>query len=66
MASKKSLNLKRFAIVATYISAGVKSDGGGIAIINGKIIRIPPRGPVNQQVQAALRTVAALGKNAGR
>jgi hypothetical protein len=52
-------NLRGWAIVATYISPGVARGGAGIAIVNGKIVKIPPRGPVTRQLQEA---IAQLGK----
>jgi hypothetical protein len=57
---------KELVIVATYVSPGVKVDGGGFAIVNGKIIKIPPRGPASQLLQEALRGIVAEGKDAGR
>jgi hypothetical protein len=51
--------LRGWAIVATYISPGVSRGGPGIAIVNGKIVKIPPRGPVTRQLQEA---IAQLGK----
>jgi hypothetical protein len=64
MASKK--NLKGIAIVATYLSTGVALGAGGIAIVNGKAIKIPPRGPASQAILTAVRELAALGRTAGR
>ena len=32
-------------VVASYVSPGVKVDGGGFIIVNGKIIKVPPWGP---------------------
>ena len=33
------------AIVASYVSPGVKVDGGGFVIVNGHVHIVPPRGP---------------------
>lgn len=46
---------KTFVIMigASYVSAGVKGDGGGYVIVNGKVIRIPPRSPLFAQLAAA-------------
>jgi hypothetical protein len=53
---------RNFAIVATYVSAGVKAGGPGIVIVNGKVIKVPPRGPANQLLQQALKAVMATAK----
>jgi hypothetical protein len=45
-------------IVATLLGPGVANDGGGVILIGGKIIRIPPRGPSF----ALLQAVVALEK----
>jgi hypothetical protein len=45
--------------VAMYITPGVLVDGGGIMIVNGKIIRIPPRGPLVAQLLEVLNKIAA-------
>ena len=57
---------KELVIVATYLSPGVRSDAGGFAIINGKIIRIPPRGPASRLLQDALQAIIAETKRTGR
>jgi hypothetical protein len=57
---------KELVIVATYLSPGVKVDGGGFAIINGKIVRIPPRGPASRLLREALQGIIAEAKSAGR
>lgn len=57
--------LKNFVVVATYVSPGVKVDGGGFIIINGKLVKVPPRGPAYRQLQAALDAVAARVERTG-
>jgi len=64
MASIK--NLKGLVIVATYLSPGVAAGAGGIVVVNGKLRKIPPRGPATRQLQVALRTLAGVGKRSGR
>jgi hypothetical protein len=41
-------------LVATLVSAGVASDGGGFIIVNGHIIRIPPWDPLRQVLEIAV------------
>ncbi len=53
---------RNLAIVAMYVSPGVKVDGGGFVIVNGKIVKVPPRGPVMQALQQAIKGVMALAK----
>jgi hypothetical protein len=60
-----SLVLKNFVLVATYVSPGVKVDAGGFVIINGKIVKVPPRGPEYRQLQAALDAIAARVERSG-
>jgi hypothetical protein len=50
------------------ILLGVVQDGGGVVIINGHIVRIPPRGPEFDLVQALVAVDAAqkIGGSAGR
>ena len=43
--------IREIAIVAMYVSPGVKVDGSGFVIINGKIHIVPPRGPVTAVVR---------------
>ena len=57
--SKKSP--KSFTIVATFLSPGVAKGAGGFAIIGGKIVKIPPRGPAFQQLADAAAKLARLG-----
>jgi len=42
-------------LVATYMSPGVANDGGGIVIVGGKVIRVPPRSPLYKELLASLQ-----------
>ena len=44
------------AIVATFLSPGVGTGAGGFVIVGGKIVPVPPRGPL----YALLQTIAVL------
>ncbi|HEX9063421.1 MAG TPA: hypothetical protein VF941_24885 [Clostridia bacterium] len=47
-----NINVEREQVI--YVSPGVKCDGGGFVITaNGKIIRVPPRGPEFRETAAA-------------
>lgn len=59
MAARK---IQGLAIVAMYLSPGVSKGAGGWAIVNGKIIKIPLRGPAFKQIQRMLLAVAARGR----
>jgi hypothetical protein len=52
-------NPQAFAIVATFLSPGVSKGAGGFMIVNGKIVKIPPRGPAFAQLTAAVKEIAA-------
>jgi len=54
-------NLKSFTIVATFLSPGVTKGAGGFAIVGGKIVKIPPRGPAFQQLADAAAKLAKIG-----
>jgi hypothetical protein len=58
--------LKGLVIVATYVSPGVKLGAGGFVIVNGKVIKVPPRGPASQLLQKALQAIVASSKRTGR
>ncbi len=60
------IKIKGLAVVAMYMSPGVARGGGGFVIVNGKIIKVPPRGPAFRQLEAALQAVAASGRRGGR
>ena len=60
MATK--IKIKGLAIVAMYVSPGVSRGAGGFVIVNGKVIKVPPRGPIFRQLEAALQAVAASGR----
>jgi hypothetical protein len=53
---------KGLAIVATYLSPGVTAGAAGIGIVNGKIVRIPPRGPAYSLLNQAFKAMKAKGK----
>jgi len=53
-------NLKSFTIVATFLSPGVSKGAAGFAIVGGKIVKIPPRGPAFQQFAAAAAKAAKI------
>jgi hypothetical protein len=53
--------IQEIAIVAMYVSPGVKVDGWGFVIINGKIHVVPPRGPVTDVVQQLAAGLAVIG-----
>lgn len=46
------------AVEATYVSFGVKTDGGGFVIVNGKPVPVDPWGPL-YNLGAALAAVQA-------
>jgi hypothetical protein len=60
-------NQPLFLIVAgaSYVSPGVKNDGGGFVIVNGRIIKIPPRGPAFQKLAVAYRILDEIDGVAG-
>jgi len=53
---------KNLAIVATYVSPGVRAGAGGFVIVNGKVIKVPPRGPAMKLLQEALKAIIATAK----
>jgi hypothetical protein len=42
--------IKNITIVASFLSPGVTVGASGFAIVGGKIVKIPPRGPVFKQL----------------
>ncbi len=58
--------LKGLVIVATYVSPGVKLGAGGFVIVNGKVIKVPPRGPATRLLQEALQAIVASPKSIRR
>ncbi len=56
------LNVPIIFIVAgpAYVSPGVKVDAGGFAIVNGRLVRIPPRGPAFQKATAAYHVLESI------
>ncbi|HWC03364.1 MAG TPA: hypothetical protein VHF87_11380 [Methylomirabilota bacterium] len=59
-----AVKLKGLVVVAMYVSPGVAAGAGGYVIVNGKLKRVPPRGPAFKQLQAAVQAVAS--KRGGR
>ena len=55
-------------IVATLLGSGVASGGGGLVIVGGKIIKVPPRGPSYALLQAmvTLDAAEAIGHPSGK
>lgn len=51
---------KSFTIVATFVSPGVSKGAAGFAIVGGKIVKIPPRGPAFQQLADAAAKLAKV------
>jgi len=60
MATKKKLS--GLVIVAMFISPGVAAGAAGWAIVNGKLVKIPPRGPANKQLTDAIQGLASKGR----
>jgi hypothetical protein len=54
------INPKSFTIVATFVSPGVSRGAAGFAIVGGKIVKIPPRGPAFQQLAEAAAKAAKI------
>jgi hypothetical protein len=54
--------IKNMAIVASYVSPGVKAGASGFVIVNGKIYRVPPRGPASELLQQALAAISGIAK----
>ncbi|MBI5506114.1 MAG: hypothetical protein HY899_15065 [Deltaproteobacteria bacterium] len=50
---------KPITIVATFLSPGVAKGGSGFAIVGGKIVKIPPRGPAFMKLTEAVGEIAA-------
>jgi len=50
--------LNGLVLVAMYVSPGVKVGAGGFVIVNGKLKKVPPRGPALKQLVAAVQTIA--------
>jgi hypothetical protein len=58
--------LKGMMIVAMYLSPGVARGAGGWAIVNGKVVKVPPRGPAFDQLQQAVLAIAGKARRGGR
>jgi len=57
MATKKKLS--GLVVVAMFISPGVKAGAAGWAIVNGKLVKIPPRGPASLRLMEAIQGITA-------
>ena len=55
---------KGLVVVAMYVSPGVSRGAGGFVIVNGKLKKVPPRGPAFKQLEAAIQAV--VSKRGGR
>lgn len=44
--------------VAMYISPGILVGASGIIIINGRVVKVPPRGPVLEELVGVLNKIA--------
>ena len=53
-----NLRITEKTAVAMFISPGVLVGGGGFMIVNGKLIRVPPRGPLLGQLIETLNKIA--------
>lgn len=60
----KEIVCPRLPDLVAQILAGVVEDGGGLIIVGGKIIRIPPRSPVIQVLEALATLDTVAGVNA--
>lgn len=56
------IKIKGLAVVAMYVSPGVKAGAGGFVIVNGKVKKVPPRGPVFQQLVSAIQAAAGRAR----
>lgn len=52
---------RRFPLLVAWILTGVIQDGGGFAIVGGKLIRIPPRSPVTKELEKLAAKVGGHG-----
>ncbi len=55
--------IAKTAIVASFVSPGVKVDGGGFVIVNGRIVPVPPRGPKDPEFNKAKLAIALAAMN---
>ena len=60
MATRKKLS--GLVVVAMYISPGVAAGAAGWAIVNGKLVKIPPRGPASLKLLDAIKGVTARAR----
>jgi hypothetical protein len=52
---------RRFPLLLVRILFGVAQDGGGVVIVGGKLIRIPPRSPLTGELQKLAEKVGGRG-----
>lgn len=57
--------LAKTAIIASFVSPGVKVDGGGFVIVNGHVHIVPPRGPKDAEFNKAKLAVGLAAMNLG-
>jgi hypothetical protein len=57
-----AVKLKGLLVVAMFLTPGVRVDAGGWAIINGKLVKIPPRGPATRQLMEAIQEIAVSAR----
>lgn len=50
---------------ASYVSPGVMNDGGGYVIVNGRVIKVPPREPSSLKMRAAYQILEDVEGVAG-
>jgi hypothetical protein len=58
----KAIDVKDLVIVAMFVSPGVAAGTGGFVIVNGKIKKLPPRGPLLHQLRSAIEAIAGRGR----
>ena len=56
-----ALNPKKYTLVVQLLSPGVVRGAGGIGIVGGKIVKIPPRGPAYRQIVGLMKDLARGG-----
>ncbi|HET6935655.1 MAG TPA: hypothetical protein VFI72_12505 [Candidatus Angelobacter sp.] len=57
--------IAKTAVVASFVSPGVKVDGGGFVIVNGHIHIVPPRGPKDPELNKAKLSVGVAALDLG-
>lgn len=54
----KKVSCPRIPELVGTILAGIVEDGGGLIIVGGKVVRVPPRSPVLPQLEELAQTAA--------